>query len=130
MTKRELHELYWMKKNIQSLEDRLLELETQATKITTQISATPKNSGEQDKLGNIVCKIVELQDEINYELAKMYAKEKEILKAIESLPSREACLMRLRYIDSMSWEKICIEMSYSWRQTHYIHAEALKQLGA
>lgn len=128
MTKRELHELYWMKKNIQNLEDRLLEVETQATKITTQLSATPKSQGDKDKLGNIVCKIVELQDEINYELAKMYTKEKELMKAIESLPSREACLIRLRYINSLSWERICVEMNYQWAQVHRIHAEALKLL--
>lgn len=129
MTKKNLYELHWMKKNIKALEERLAELRTYAEKITTQLSKSPgsKNTSH-DKLGDVVTQIVELQNEINYELGRMYAKEKEILKAIEKLPQREACLIRLRYIESLSWERICVEMNYSWRQIHRIHGDALKML--
>ena len=129
MTKRELHELYWMKRNIRDLEERLAELEAYATRITTQVSNKPQAKNvSHDKLGDTVTQIVELQDDINYELARMYCKEKEILKAIECLPQREACLIRLRYISSLSWERICVEMNYSWKQIHRIHSDALKLL--
>lgn len=128
MTKSELQELYWTKKNIQHMEDKLEELDTQATKITTQISDMPKGGSSHDKTGDVISKIVELKDEINYKLKMMYSLEKKVEKAIKNLPAREAYLIRLRYIEMNSWEQICVAMNYSWRQIHYIHSEALKML--
>jgi hypothetical protein len=36
--------------------------------------------------------------------------------------------MRHRYLEGLTWEKVCVEMNYSWRQTHNIHARALDKL--
>lgn len=129
MTKKELHELFWMKKNIKRMEEKLIELEAKATQITTQLSKEPKGTNSvEDKLGETVSKIVDLQNEINDQLKIYYKKVRYIEKAIEKLPPREALLIRLRYLDQKRWEEICVEMNYSWRQIHYIHAEALKML--
>jgi len=118
-----------MKKNINRLEEKLLELENKATQITTQLSKEPKGTNSvEDKLGETVSKIVDLQNEINDQLKIYYKKVRYIEKAIEKLPPREALLIRLRYLDQKRWEEICVEMNYSWRQIHYIHAEALKML--
>ena len=66
MTKKELQEYRWIKRNIQRLEDRLLELETEATRQTTSISHDPKGGGyNKDKLSGIVAKMVVVQDKIN-----------------------------------------------------------------
>lgn len=129
MTKKELHELFWMKKNIKRMEEKLIELEAKATQITIQLSKEPKGTNSVvDKLGETVSKIVDLQNEINDQLKIYYKKVRYIEKAIEKLPPREALLIRLRYLDQKRWEEICVEMNYSWRQIHYIHAEALKML--
>lgn len=129
MTKKDLQQLYWIKRNIQQLENKLLELETSATRITTQLTKEPRGtSGPEDKLSEIVCKIVEVQEQINEELKKSYDYMAKIEKAIEALPPREAHLIRLRYLELKSWERICVEMNYSWRQIHRIHSDALKLL--
>lgn len=129
MTKKDLCELFWMKKNISRLEERLFELETKATQITTRLSKEPKGTPIlEDKLGETVAKMVDLQNEINEQLAEYYEKVKVIEQAISKLPPREALLIRLRYIEQKRWEEICVEMNYSWRQIHYIHSEALKLL--
>jgi hypothetical protein len=36
--------------------------------------------------------------------------------------------MRHRYIDGKSWEEVCVAISYSWRQTHNLHDQALNKL--
>lgn len=129
MTKKDLYELFWMKKNINRLEEKLLELENKATQITTQLSKEPKGTNSvEDKLGETVSKIVDLQNEINDQLKIYYKKVRYIEKAIEKLPPREALLIRLRYLDQKRWEEICVEMNYSWRQVHRIHSDALKLL--
>lgn len=47
---------------------------------------------------------------------------------IDVLDPVERKLMRHRYLDGLTWEKVCVEMNYSWRQTHNIHARALDKL--
>ena len=129
MTKKELHELFWMKKNIKRMEEKLIELEAKAAQITSKISKEPKeHDNTVDKLSETVAEIVDLQNEINDQLKKYYERVKYIERSIEALPPREALLIRLRYLDQLRWEEICVEMHYSWRQIHYIHAEALKML--
>ena len=67
------------------------------------------------------------------ELLTAYAKKRadlsaallEIEQAIDTLGPTERRLMRLRYIDGLSWEAICRRINYSWRQIHRIHSQAL-----
>jgi DNA-directed RNA polymerase specialized sigma subunit len=130
MTKQQLQEYYWLKKNIKKLEEKLLELETEAKRVTTVYTKT-KSSGKgssKDRLGEIVAKIVDVQDQINELTVKAYEQAMAIEKAIIALPNRERYLIRLRYIDSLSWYEIMDEMHYSWKQVHRIHAEALRLL--
>lgn len=129
MTKKELQELYWIKRNIQYLENKLIELESEATRVTTRLSLTPKGSGKNaDKLSEVVCRIVTVQNQINDMLSQSYEFMARIERAIERLPPREGFLIRLRYLELKSWESICVEMNYQWAQVHRIHSDALKLL--
>lgn len=49
-------------------------------------------------------------------------------RAIDVLDPIERRLMRLRYLDGLRWEAVCVEMSYSWRRVHQIHAQALGKI--
>ena len=129
MTKHELQSYYWLRKNIDKLEDRLLELESEATRVTTRITDDPHcGSSNSDKIGSIVAEIMAVQDKINDKLQGSYKMMLEIEHAAVDLPEREAYLIRARYIDCKSWEQIAVDMHYSWRQIHYIHSEALRIL--
>lgn len=129
MLKSELQSYTWVRRNIEKLEDKLLELETEATRQTTRFSKTPGSvSAKQDKMGDIVVKMVEVQEQINEQLQQGYAMMRRIEKAIASLPPREAYLIRARYIELKSWEQIAVDMNYSWQHIHRIHSEALKLL--
>lgn len=52
----------------------------------------------------------------------------EIENAIEHLEPRERTLIRLYYTEGLTWEEVCVTMSYSWRQIHRIHSKALEKL--
>jgi len=130
MTKKQLQEHYWLRQNIKKLEEKLLELETEAKRMTAvynNINPSKRNTSK-DRLSEIVAKIVDTQNEINELTVQAYEKMLEIEKAILKLPNRERYLIRLRYIECMSWYEIMEEMNYSWRQVHRIHADALKTL--
>lgn len=131
MTKQELQEYYWIRRNINRLENKLLELETEATRQTTSLKHDPRGGGySKDKLASIVAKITEVQDEINRQLEKSYELLVKIEKAIEKLPEREKYLVRARYLDLKTWEQIAVDMKYSWKQVHRIHSKALKLLAS
>lgn len=61
------------------------------------------------------------KDEISRELEYI----EDIIKDLESI---ERILMRERYINGKEWEKICVIINYSWRQTHRLHSKILDEL--
>lgn len=128
MTKHELQQYRWIQKNISRLEERLLELETEATRITTHLTKEPKGTSSTDKLSTLVAQIVDTRNEINRQLREAYSRQIAIEAAIDKLPEREKYLVRARYVEQKTWEQICVDMNYSWKHTHRIHARALKML--
>lgn len=54
--------------------------------------------------------------------------ENEILSAITVLDTTEAKIIRLRYVDGLSWEKVAREVSYSRAQTFRRYREAITKL--
>lgn len=61
-------------------------------------------------------------------LKELVAAQLEIENAIETLDPTERELVRLRYIDGLDWHKVATRISYSWQQTHRIHARVLQKL--
>lgn len=130
MTKKELQRYYWTQKNIEKLEERLQELYTAATKITSQLSDDPIRPGgmKSDRVGNIVAQMEDVKRELADQIEKAYAEVKKIEIAIQVLPAREMYLIRERYIANKPWEQIAVDMEYSWQHLHRVHSEALKIL--
>jgi DNA-directed RNA polymerase specialized sigma subunit len=129
VTKDRLKEYTWIRENIKNLEDRLLEIDTRLQKITntlqTDIVQTTKDS---DKWTLLIQKRMDVEELIKAEITNGFAEMEYIERVISKLPEREKLLMRLRYIDCISWEEICVKMHYEWRQTHYTHAAILKKI--
>lgn len=129
MTKEELREYIWIKKNIDVLEERLLEMETAAVKITQRYSSEPAGKGGTPKgLDPAVIRIMEIKDQLNVELKKLYEFSMKIETAILKLPRKEQYLIRRRYINGEGLEEIGKEMHYSLAQINRIHGRALKMI--
>ena len=52
----------------------------------------------------------------------------EIENVIEHLEPLERTIIRLYYVEGLTWEEVCVAISYSWRQVHRIHAKALAKV--
>lgn len=103
-------------------------LKVMATKITTTLSLAPgSGSGNQDKLGDAVAKIVDLQREVNQAIDVYVDKKREISSLIERIkdPDQLAVLHK-RYIQYKHWEQIACEMGFTYRNVCYIHGRALQ----
>ena len=67
-----------------------------------------------------------LEREITVEIEKLITLKKEINEAIRSVPdNREQALLRYRYINNYTWEKIGVLMNTSERTARRMHGAAL-----
>lgn len=133
MTKAELNEY-------RSLLKEIAYIKQEKTKIWEDLTAPPEMPMEKDRVqsirkmdrtGDLISKVVDLEELYEIKLDRALEQKKAIEEAITCLDGTERQLIRLRYMDgdrALSWEKICIEMSCSWRQVHYIHSRALKKI--
>ncbi len=124
-----LNEYRWIKENIANLENRLLEIDTKLQKITNTLQPDKvQMSKDNDKWTLLIQKRIDIQELINTEITAGYEEIEKIEKLISVLPEREKLLIRLRYIDCMRWENICVEMNYEWSWIHRLHGEILRTL--
>lgn len=119
---------------IEEIEGRLYAPKAQA--ITGMPSAPRKDSSALERA------VVEYEEELReqkaeykklrryYEQleAKLAAQQLAIETAIEGLEPTERTLLRCHYLEGMRWEDVCVQIGYSWRQTHRLHAAALNKL--
>ncbi len=83
----------------------------------------------QDKLQVNVERLVRLQNRLTAQMRARIQLRDEIEDAIESVPDdRLQLLLRYRYIEGLTFERIAVELNYSWRQTVRMHGRALSEL--
>ena len=84
-------------------------------------------SGNTDKIGNAISKIVDLNEEINRDIDKLVDKKREasvLLKKLDNPLHYE--VLHKRYVLFESFEQISLEMGYTYRNICYIHGRALQ----
>jgi hypothetical protein len=114
--------------------DRKLEavslLRSKLTRIIQVYSTEPRGGGTiYGKTEGILAKIVDLENEIDADIDRLMTVRDSIRMVIESVEEdRERLLLQYRYLDGKTFEKIAVEMNYSWRQIHRLHSKALTNL--
>lgn len=107
-------------------------LRSLVTKITATISPVcVSGSGNQDKIGDAVAKIVDLQEDINRKIDQYVDLKREISAVLEQVQDPDQVkVLHKRYFEYSPWEKIACEMNYSFRNVCYIHGKALQAVEA
>ena len=129
MTKEQLRAYRELKKERDHLARLLARLEAEEPMPhTSKMDGMPRGgSGENYVLEAKMDREAEVRRLYYEKKAQLDAQLLEIEKVIETLESTERTLMRLRYIDGYKWERVAVEIGYSWQQTHRIHAAALEK---
>ena len=79
-------------------------------------------------MADAVCKIVDLQADINRDIDTLVDLKKEIMGVIKAVTNPEhQTLLEKRYLCFLSWEKIAVDMGYDLRYTHKLHIRALEE---
>ena len=105
--------------------DSLNELATTCTSVLTGMPRNP--SASVSRMADAVCKIVDLQADINHDIDMLVDLKKEIMGVIKAVTNPEhQTLLEKRYLCFLSWEKIAVDMGYDLRYIHKLHTRALE----
>lgn len=131
MTAKEyLSQARFLDDRINSKIQQISSLNELATKCTATISDMPHspNSGGST-MADAVCKIVDLQEEINKDIDRLVDLKREIMGVIKAVPNVEyQTILEKRYLCFISWEQIAVDMNYSMQHIHRMHSSALKEI--
>lgn len=110
--------------------DELTALKSIALKVTTSLSHAPAHgSGNQDKIGDIAAKIVDLEADINRTVDELVDKTREISAVIDQIQNTDQLsVLYKRYFQFETWEQIACEMHMTYRNVCYIHGRALQRV--
>lgn len=131
MTRKELNGSFYAKQLIRSYQEQIKELQEKSLSLKSSSSFTGAPSSGQSKkavytayIEQIICLEEKLQDAIERQL-QAEAKTTEYIEQFND--ETEKLLLRLRYIEHMSWSEIADEMNYSERHILRLHREILKR---
>ena len=131
MTAKEyLSQARFLDNRINSKIQQVSSLNELATKCTDTISDMPHspNSGGST-MADAVCKIIDLQEEINKDIDRLVDLKREIMGVIKAVPNVEyQTILEKRYLCFISWEQIAVDMNYSMQHIHRMHSSALKEI--
>ena len=114
MTKKELSQLYYLKKEIKEQQRKLFELEVAATNCAAAVTGLPTAKGTSDKVGNYAAQIADLKARIEQNLKKRLYEFSRLNSYIDSIDDIEIKLIfSLRYMHGMSWQKISESLGMS-----------------
>ena len=110
--------------------ERLGSLHSLATKTTSTLSDMPHSSSPNLKqMESTVCKLMDMEKEINTDIDKLVDLKREINRTIGSVKNLDQQrVLELRYLCFKSWDTIAEEMGYSVRSIFKIHNLALKNI--
>ena len=128
--KRKLYKYTDIRDECSQIADQLQRLETAITSPRVQaLDGMPHGSGDGDAMAGLVAELVGLQEKYKAKLHRLNAALDEVEDLIAVLDDPvERRLMRCRYIEGKVWEEVCVDLGYSWRQTHRLHGRALSKL--
>ena len=107
MTKKELSQLYYLKKEIKEQQRRIAELEAAATNCSTKITGLPSGKGISDKIGNYAAQFADLKALLDLNLKKCFYELNRLDRFIQSVEDpliRQILLYRFE--KHMSWRQI------------------------
>ena len=86
-------------------------------------AATPNPHSMEDT----ICKMVDMENEINADIDMLVDLKTEIMKCIKQIGNPEyQTLLELRYLCFKRWEDVAAELGYDLRYVYKLHDQALE----
>lgn len=125
-----LNRAYKMEQLVKSDKEELEELRSFSISIPCTLGREKvQTNNKDDKMANIVSKIVDFENKIYKEMAELIDLKIEIRETINKVENNDERLyLRYRYINFYSWKQICSELNYSSTSVKRIKDKAIKSV--
>ena len=110
--------------------EQVMRLRETAMNCTATLSDTPRpDSPNQQRMADTICKIVDLEREINEDIDHLVDLKAEARRAINAVSDPDQQLiLELRYLCYKPWLEIAGAMGYSEAGIYKLHGKALKKI--
>ncbi len=131
-TKEFLLEYRELNKEINSMVSESVRLRRLSLSIGGTISNTGgghSSAGGAARFEQAIDKVNDLETKINEKIDRLINKRAEIEAVLDSVDETILrTLLRYRYINGYTFERVAFEIGYSWRQTIRLHGDALRKV--
>ena len=126
-TKEYLSQAHRLDQRIDAKIAQVASLTELATKCTATLTGMPRNPNHGGStMADAVCKIIDLQEEINRDIDHLVDLKREIVAVIKAVEDTEyQILLEKRYLCFHTWEQIAVDMHYSGKWVQKMHDRAL-----
>ena len=131
MTAKEyLSQAFHIDQRISSKLSQVMRLREAATNCTATLSDMPRpDSPSRQQMTDTICKIVDLEREINEDIDRLVDLKAEARRTINAVSDPDQQLiLELRYLCYKPWNEIMTELGYSEPTIYRLHGEALKKI--
>ena len=125
-----LSQAFHIDQRISSKLSQVMRLREAATSCTATLSDMPRpDSPSRQQMADTICKIVDLEREINEDIDRLVDLKAEARRAINAVSDPDQQLiLELRYLCYKPWNEIMTELGYSEPTIYRLHGEALKKI--
>jgi hypothetical protein len=125
-----LSQAYRIDQRINSKLEQVMSLRNLLGKATGTLTGAPRAATPNPhSMEDTICKMVDLENEINADIDALVDLKKEIMLRIKGVDNPEyQTLLELRYLCFKRWEEIVIAMGYSLRRLYELHNLALEEI--
>jgi hypothetical protein len=127
--KQYLSQALYLDERINSKLEQVHSLREMATKANAVISdAPPSGTRNFHRLEDVICKMIDLENEINADIENLIKLKQEIGVLINAVPNPTyRTLLELRYLCFKTWDAIAGIMHYDRRYVLKVHGRALQE---
>lgn len=128
-TKEYLRQYINAKNRFKAISDEMIEIRSEATRITPVISDMPSGSHVNDKIALSVEKLDECAKKLEKEAKRMQEAMDNVQSVIDSVSNPTyRQVLTYRYINGYTWEQIAVKMNYTYRNITRLHGKALRNV--
>jgi DNA-directed RNA polymerase specialized sigma subunit len=114
---------------IEILQKDLIRWRELGEKVTPSLTGTLQGGQNVPKVEQSAINICDTQKEISERIRQLSSVYVQILSAIDTVDDISLQnLLHRRYIEGQTFERIAVEMHYSWRHVHRQHKQALSEI--
>lgn len=130
MTTKEWLKRGWkLDREIQQLIEAREEAFTAATSTTSNTEGEKIQTSQKNTSEAKIIRYTAYTEQIDRRIDELYRIKQEILEAVSAVENVTCrTLLFERYVMFKTWEKIAVDMNYSWRQVVRLHGKALREI--